>query len=282
MTSILQFADIHFGVEDTAALAQLEAVIDRLQPDVSVISGDITQSGSEEEFEAAAKWLGGLPGPKIICPGNHDTPMYGIIDRVVRPFDRYSDYIDPHDDGEFMDDNVVIQSMNTARGVQMKLDWSVGVVDMDELEQIITRFHQAGPDRLRFLNVHHPFVYPPEAPLQKETDNGPEALARLADANCDAVLSGHVHIPFVVEREPGGSELLSVSAGTLSTRRRGNDAAFNHIVVDADEIAIRMVSFDGTEFLDSEMFRKRRDELSEWRRGAGAMRKEAVVLDTQG
>ena len=162
----------------------------------------------------------------------------------------------------------------------MKLDWSVGVVNLQELDQVITRFQQAGPDKLRLLNVHHPFVYPPEAPLQKETDNGPEALARLADGNCDAVLSGHVHMPFVVEREPGGSELLSVSAGTLSTRRRGNNAAFNHITVDEYEIAIRMVSFDDGEFVDSEMFRKRRDELSAWRRGAGAMRKNAKILDT--
>ena len=164
----------------------------------------------------------------------------------------------------------------------MKLDWSVGVVNLEELDQVITRFQQADPNKLRLLNVHHPFVYPPEAPLQKETDNGPEALRRLSDGHCDAVLSGHVHMPFVVEREPGGSELLSVSAGTLSTRRRGNNAAFNHITVDEYEIAIRMVSFDDGEFVDSEMFRKRRDELSEWRRGAGAMRKDAKVLDTQG
>ena len=281
-TSILHFADIHFGVEDEAALANLAATIDRLEPDVSVISGDITQTGSEEEFEAAARWIESLEGPKIICAGNHDTPMYGIIDRIVKPFDRYADYIDPLDAGIFEDDNVVIQSMNTARGVQMKLDWSVGVVDLDELDAVIARFHDSDARKLRFLNVHHPFVYPPEAPLQKETDNGPEALKRLADGNADAVLSGHVHIPFVVEREPGGSELLSVSAGTLSTRRRGNNAAFNHITVDADEMAIHMIAFDGHEYLGSEMFRKPRRELSQWRRdGHEAMRKDAAVLDTQ-
>ena len=281
-TSILHFADIHFGVEDEAALATLEATIDRLEPDVVVVSGDITQTGSEEEFERAARWLEGLPGPRVICPGNHDTPMYGIIDRVLKPFDRYADYIEPLNDAHYEDDEVVILSMNTARGVQMKLDWSVGVVDMDDLEARIARFQQSDPRKLRFLNVHHPFVYPPESPLQKETDNGPEGLRRLSDGNCDAVLSGHVHIPFVVEREPGGSELLSVSAGTLSTRRRDNDPAFNHIVVDDHELAIHMVSFDGTEFLGSEMFRKPRHELSQWRRdGYKAMRKDAKVLDTQ-
>ena len=281
-TSILHFADVHFGVEDTDALGTLAETVDRLEPDVCVISGDITQTGAEEEFERAARWIEGLPGPKVICPGNHDTPMYGIIDRVIKPFDRYADYIDPLDAGHFEDDHVVIQSLNTARGVQMKLDWSVGVVNLEDLEARIDRFRDSDPHKLRFLNVHHPFVYPPEAPLQKTTDNGPEGLKRLSDGNCDAVLSGHVHIPFVVEREPGGSEILSVSAGTLSTRRRGNDAAFNHIVVDDHDMAIRMVSFEGGAFIDSEMFRKPRFELSQWRRdGFKAMTKDTVVLDTQ-
>ncbi|WP_298914436.1 metallophosphoesterase [uncultured Algimonas sp.] len=282
MTSILHFADIHFGVEDGDALARLDATIERLQPDVSVISGDVTQTGSEEEFEAAAKWIEGLAGPKVITAGNHDTPMYGILDRILKPFDRYADYIDPLDVGRYEDDDVVILSKNTARGVQMKLDWSVGVVDLDELDAKIADFNTSDWQKLRFLNVHHPFIYPPESPLQKETDNGPEGLKRLADGNCDVVLSGHVHVPFVVEREPGGSELLSISSGTLSTRRRDNNPAFNHIQVDDDEIVVTMVEFTGEEYLRSEKFRKNRRDLSAWRRdGYTQMRKDGKVLATQ-
>ena len=76
--------------------------------------------------------------------------------------------------------------------------------------------------------------------------------------------------------------MLSISAGTLSTRRRGNDAAFNHIVIDPDELIIRMVSFDGAQYVDSEIFRKPRRELNAWRRdGDIDLRKNAKVLDTQ-
>ncbi|MEM9599797.1 MAG: metallophosphoesterase [Pseudomonadota bacterium] len=282
MTSILHFADIHFGVEDRDALAKLDATIDRLQPDISIISGDITQTGSEEEFVKAAQWIERLAGPKIITPGNHDTPMFGIIDRVIKPFDRYADHIDALDCGIYEDDHVIIQSMNTARGVQMKLDWSVGQVDLDELDMTIARFNQADWTKLRLLNVHHPFVYPPESPLQKKTENGPEALTRLADGNCDMVLSGHIHVPFVVEREPGDSQLLSVSSGTLSTRRRENNPAFNHIAINDDDVMITMIEFDGDGFRRSEAFRKRRSELSAWRQnGYEAMRKDAKILDTQ-
>ena len=164
----------------------------------------------------------------------------------------------------------------------MKLDWSLGVVDLDALDAKITRFEDSDWRKLRFLNVHHPFIYPPEAPLQKTTEKGPEGLKRLADGNCDGVLSGHVHIPFIVKREPGGSELLSISAGTLSTRRRGNNPSFNHIEITPDELVITMIEFDGSGFIRSEKFRKNRQELSAWRRnGFEQMRKDATLLNTQ-
>lgn len=280
-TSILQFADIHFGVEDEAALGKLAATIERLKPDVSVICGDITQNGSVEEFENAALWINTLPGPKLICAGNHDTPMFGLWQRLTRPFARYNKYIAPLSQHVFEDENVVIQSMNSARGWQMGLDWSLGVVDLPELDRKIADFQSRPPDKLRFLNVHHPFVYPPEAPLQKTTRNGPEALRRLADGQCDGVLSGHVHIPFVVEREPGGSDLLSISAGTLSTRRRGNPAAFNHIAIDAEEIAITMIAFEDDEYMGTEIFRKSRASLSKWRNEAVIMRKRAKTVQPE-
>lgn len=282
MTSILHFADIHFGVEDRAALAALDAVMDRLAPDVSVISGDITQTGSEKEFADAARWIERLPGPKVITAGNHDTPMYGLIDRMVRPFDRYADYIAPLDIGIYEDDHVVIQSLNTARGVQMKLDWSLGVVDLEALKDRMDRFHASDWRKLRFLNVHHPFLYPPESPLQKETQNGLKGLTYLSNHECDAVLSGHVHIPFVVDRQPGGSELLSISAGTLSTRRRGNHPSFNHIEVTDTDLVLTMVEFDAGELIRTEKFRKPRHELSKWRQDEHRkLRKDVQALDTR-
>lgn len=261
MTSLLHFADIHFGVEDRDALAKLDATIKRLAPDVSVISGDITQTGSEEEFAAAARWIATLAGPKVITPGNHDTPMYGLVDRVFRPFERYERYIAPLDTGRYEDDQIVILSLNTARGWQMSLDWSLGVIGLEDLDQRIEDFSKADPEKLRLLNVHHPFLYPPESPLQKTTRNGPEGLTRLSDAGCDMILSGHIHVPFAIERQPGSGTLLSISAGTLSTRRRKNHPAFNHIEVTDEAVVITMIEFDGEGFVDAERFRASRQSL---------------------
>ena len=282
MTSILHFADIHFGVEDETALAKLDATIDRLAPDVSIISGDITQTGSEEEFKAAARWIGGLSGPKVITPGNHDTPMYGLIDRVFRPFERYDRHIAPLGVERYEDDQVVILSMNTARGWQFSLDWSLGVVDLDALNDRMADFSASDSGKLCLLNVHHPFIYPPESPLQKKTKNGPEGLKRLSEGRCDMILSGHIHVPFAIERQPGAGTLFSISAGTLSTRRRNNHPAFNHIEVTDEAIVITMIEFDGEGFVDAARFRASRGDLRALAPPQGEeIRQRAKILATQ-
>ena len=42
---IVQLADLHFGAEDPRAMEAAAAQITELQPDVIVVSGDMTQRG---------------------------------------------------------------------------------------------------------------------------------------------------------------------------------------------------------------------------------------------
>lgn len=242
MTSILQFADIHFGVEDKAAMDAVKTYAQSLRPDLVLICGDITQSGKVSEFKAAQDWIASFPAPKLITPGNHDTPMFGIFQRLFDPFGRYKKYIEPLSEPFFADKNIMIVPYNTARGVQAKTDWSLGVVDMDALDGVIHKLNSVPETVLKMIAVHHPLIYPAMSPLKKETENGKQAVKALSDANIDAVLSGHIHSPFVVERTPGKTDILSIGSGTLSTRRRGVPAGFNHIEV--DETTLRITAID--------------------------------------
>jgi len=139
MTSIIQFADIHFGVEDKEAVAAIAATVETLKPDVTVICGDITQNGT------ARDWIRSLPGPKVITPGNHDTPMFGLFQRFFDPFGRYNRIIAPLSEPHYTDKNVSIMPLNTSRGWQAKTDWSLGVVDMDELDMVINNLKATLP-----------------------------------------------------------------------------------------------------------------------------------------
>jgi len=262
LTSILQFSDIHFGTEDAEALAAARNYSDEISPDLILICGDITQNGKIEEFEAAADWINKVKAPKLITPGNHDTPVFGILHRLFNPFGRYNTYIEPLSLTEYRDKNVIIQSYNSSRGVQLKFDWSLGVINLQDLNQKIQNLKKAPPHILKMIAVHHPLIYPDVSPLQVSTKNGHEAVKLLSDANIDAVLSGHVHAPFVVEREPGQTQLLSIGSGTLSTRMRGKPASFNHIEIDATKLSITAVDWSDNKYVRAKSWVKRRDALS--------------------
>ena len=244
MTSILQFADVHFGAEDSDALYAIREIEEELAPDLVLVCGDITQTGSLSEYRAARDWLAGFSAPIVAMPGNHDAPYYQPIARLFAPYQRFERFIGPLCQPSYVDERIAILPYNSSRAIQAKLDWSVGVIDLGELESLIARFKRDAPDRLHMLACHHPLIYPPESPLDKTTANGPEALRRLSESDCDGVLTGHIHIPFVKDREPGASGLLSVGAGTLSTRRRGVAPSFNHIVVDAEGFHVTAVDFE--------------------------------------
>jgi 3',5'-cyclic AMP phosphodiesterase CpdA len=79
---LLHLSDIHFGAENVEALGAATAFAEAIPFDLMVISGDVTQLGAPAEFAAAAAWLSRLPGPHLTLPGNHDTPWFGLVERV--------------------------------------------------------------------------------------------------------------------------------------------------------------------------------------------------------
>jgi len=261
MTSIIQFSDIHFGVEDRDAMAAVKAYTDTLKPDCILICGDITQDGKTSEFKAAQTWINSFNVPRLITPGNHDTPVYGILQRLFQPWGRYDRYIAPLSEPFYADKNVMIVTMNTARGVQAKLDWSLGVVDLEILDERINTLHSAEPGSLKMIAVHHPFIYPEISPLDKTTKNGPEGIERLSNANIDAILSGHIHTPFFKDRDPGDTTIMSIGSGTLSTRRRGVPAGFSHIQIDEEKLSVTAVDWIDDDFIPAKPWIKHRSKL---------------------
>lgn len=261
MTSIIQFADIHFGVEDRDAMGCVKASIEKLEPDIIIICGDITQNGSDEEFKTAHDWIKTLNGPKLITPGNHDTPMYGLIERFTRPFAKFKKWIEPLSLPYFINEDVTIMPYNSARGWLFGFDWSLGAVNMKDLAKLTDDMKRLGQGGVEMIIAHHPMIYPELSPLQKQTKNGVKTLDYLSRRDVDIILTGHVHVPFAIERHPNETDIVSIGAGTLSKRRRNKPASFNHISIDQNTIQVSAVDFTNGEFLSSETFSKRIDSL---------------------
>lgn len=182
--------------------------------------------------------------------------MYGLAQRLINPFGRFNDYIAPLGEPQYTDENVSIVDLNTARDWQAKTDWSLGAVNKEDLETSIDNLKMTPSATFQMLALHHPFIYPPSSPLQKETKNDICALNRLSESNIDVVLSGHVHMPFLLQRQPNATDIMSIDAGTLSTRRRNRSTSFNHLIVDDVQISKTEINWDVEHFSKTALHEK--------------------------
>ena len=229
MTTLLQLADIHFGTEDPVALRAFEATARELDADAMAVCGDLTQRGKRSEFEDARDWLNRFDMPKLVVPGNHDTPLLNLYERVASPFERHDSYFSdlaaPVSTGD-----VVLTGINTSRGWQARSNWAEGVVNLDELEGAISDAETlASPGMALFLVCHHPFLSLPEAPLRTATRRGRRSSSRLLRSRVAFLLTGHVHSPSVSVVANGDAGYVAIAAGTMSTRLRNTPASFNKI-----------------------------------------------------
>lgn len=240
--SLLHISDIHFGAEDEAALEAVADCSGRLKPDALIVAGDITQSGRRREFTAARRWFDKLGVPVIIAPGNHDTPALHLPlqlpMRVVAPFERYTRYMSGLDAVDRLIELgrglVRICAINTARGVQGRINWADGVIDLDDLEAALSRLADGPTEAWRILLCHHPLREPGHARISVDTRRGGEALHRCAAAHVDAILTGHIHDAFAHAIHSPRRQMVQMGSGTLSTRLRATRPSFCVVTLDGE------------------------------------------------
>ncbi len=245
---LLHLSDVHFGAEDTAALTAVEEFATHIKPDAIVIAGDVTQSGRRREFAAARAWFDKLGFRAIVAPGNHDTPVYHLPARIVAPFDRYARFmkgVDVVDRLVELGDGLVrISAINTARGIQGRVNWADGVIDLDDLGQALELLADGPEDAWRLLICHHPLQEPGHSRIAVDTLRGGEALRLCEEAHVDAILTGHIHDAFAHPVESTRRPMVQMGGGTLSTRLRATRPSFCVISIDGDHMVQEIVTID--------------------------------------
>ncbi|MDE2405292.1 MAG: metallophosphoesterase [Sphingomonadales bacterium] len=229
--TLFHVSDLHFGMEDRAALDWFAREVAEVRPDGVICTGDLTMRGRTREFAAAADYLAGLAAPVSVEPGNHDMPYYWEpVARLARPHARF-EVLRKAVHRDLCVDGVALVSLPTIAPAQWRLNWSKGRVHRGRLAHALAHLHDLGcPDAggLRLVACHHPLV---EAGTHAtaSTRGGPHALAALARAGVDAVLSGHVHDAFDKVVEAGGRPIRLIGAGTLSERVRTTRPSYNRL-----------------------------------------------------
>lgn len=231
MTLLFHASDLHFGAEDTAALAWFAQAVTDQQPDAVIITGDLTMRARSAEFAAAHAWLADLGRPVLIEPGNHDLPYFNPVRRIWRPYGRVMRLQEQLHEGVMLD-HVHLVSLRTTARVQWRLNWSKGRVGKRALHEALVALNDADhAAKLRIVLAHHPLI---EADTQSSgrTIGGRAALEAIAAAGADAVLSGHVHDPFDLKVDTPARPIRLIGAGTLSERVRATRPSFNRLTIE--------------------------------------------------
>jgi 3',5'-cyclic AMP phosphodiesterase CpdA len=246
MRTLVHLSDLHFGRVDERLIEPLVARVLELGPDLVVVSGDLTQRARPREFRSARAFLDRLPFARLVVPGNHDIPLYNGFQRFLQPLDKFHRFIEADANPCFIDSEVAVVGVNTARSLTFK----GGRINARQLDLVRARLDGVGAAVTKIVVTHHPFDLPEDWDRRaRSVGRAALALERLAGCGVDLLLAGHFHRSSAeVTAEAvtvGGASALLVQAGTAtSTRGRGESNAFNVLRIAPGHAAIERYAWD--------------------------------------
>jgi len=239
---IAQISDLHCG-EPSFQPDVMASIIERihhLEPDVTVVAGDITAAGYQWEFEEAAKWIGMIEGPVIVVPGNHDSRNVGYIHFQHLFGERFSRWRQPFDDERA--ERLRATGITVVGVDSSDPDVNEGHIGREYYPWIREQFEW--PEDVKVFVLHHHVIPIPGTGRERNiiTDAG-DLLGVLTSLDIDIVISGHKHVPYFW----GLNGILVCNSGTASTKRvRGlTPPSWNEIQVDATTIKVYLHYEDG-------------------------------------
>jgi 3',5'-cyclic AMP phosphodiesterase CpdA len=216
MSLLLQVSDAHFGAEIPEVREALRQLAQLARPDVVVWTGDLTQRARREQFAAARRFADSLPGALTLAmPGNHDIPLYNLVQRLLRPYANYSHAFGAELEPEIDREDLLLLLVKTTRRWRHKH----GELSGAQVQRVAQRLRQATPRQLRVVATHQPLHAVDACDLVHRLRCPREALALWAQAGVDLVLGGHTHQPRCDRVEAGARAVWLVQAGTSISRR---------------------------------------------------------------
>lgn len=220
---IVHLSDLHYGrVDYSIELALLDKVCS-LEPDVVVVSGDLTQRARRSQFEDARRFLDSLPCPYLVVPGNHDIPAEKFWRRWLTPFHMYKQVVTDNLEPDFVSDTVAIKGLNTVN----RFSWQQGKLSLKSAVKagLWASGQQANT---KILTIHHPLEKIQNS--NKNAMRGSRAVLKaLEKEGFDIVLSGHVH-KGVIKPFAQNPKLLMVQVGTSLSNRLRKEANMFYVL----------------------------------------------------
>ena len=254
--AILHVSDLHFGPPLVPKVAeQLLVTAHELAPQVVVVSGDLTQRATREQFIEARGYIDKLPSvPTLIVPGNHDVPLYRVRERLLHPHALYREIICDDLNPVLRVPGATIVGLDSTdpRGAI-----SNGRLRRKQLDACHQHFAAAPAEDIRIVVTHHHLAQAPDSLNDRNLRGSKAAMKRFIEIGVEVVLGGHLHRAFIgssldfffgSHRDRG---VTIVQSGTSTSRRgRGRERernSFNLVEFSADELTVTHFMFFETE-----------------------------------
>lgn len=234
MVFIAHLSDFHVGsisFQEDLLLKSIDSV-NSMDPDVTIVTGDLTENGYYLEMEQVAEYLEIIKTPLMVVPGNHDARHVGdqCFREIIR--ERYGT-IENIGDLKIMGLDSSEPDLNYGKVGRAQQAW---------MEQQLDDASQNGMHKI--IALHHHIIPVPRTGRERNvlSDAG-DILYSIIEKNADVVLSGHKHVPHVWMVQ----NTAFATAGTVSSLKlRGKDpASFNTVNIDDDYIEILLNTADG-------------------------------------
>jgi 3',5'-cyclic AMP phosphodiesterase CpdA len=195
---IAQITDLHVvargtlcyaAIDTNAMLADAVTHLNAFEPRVDVVlaTGDLTDNGRSEEYEALAEILDALEVPIHLVPGNHDErdaflQRFGGLGGLPNAGAKFAHYVVDDHAVRMIGVDTTTQGVDEGRICKERLAW---------LDTQLT----AAPDRPTLVFMHHP---PFETGIEWMDGDGLHGGRRLAELiarhpQVERVLCGHLH-----------------------------------------------------------------------------------------
>ncbi len=229
---IIQISDVHFGEKNFShelknnLLGQLE----NENPDLVIVSGDLTTNGYPHEYEEAAAFIDQLRSitKTYVIPGNHDARNVGLLHYESMIGNRKFVHID--NDGEY-----AVIGLDSSEP-----DINDGQIGIDQMEWLKTQLEKIPEHMGKIVTFHHHLMPIPQTGRERNIllDSG-DLMRLLTDNGVDLVLNGHKHVPNVWMVE----KMVTLNSGTVTTRKlRGQTRpSYNQLSFEDEDFYVNLV-----------------------------------------